>query len=226
MDERSIDSALGECERELAAGRAPDLRALGLWRAVAAVKRDPALVARYADRIASIDRDAFRKRVLIHVPAALGLAVLVLGSLFGLVVLWLAAGLDHPLRELAVVVGMGALLVGTHSLGHFVVGSLYGIRFTDWFMDLPRRPQPGLKVDYATYLRATPAQRAWMHASGAIVSKIVPFAIVPYALAIATDTLAVAILLAVGVVSIYTDLVFSVKASDWKKFRRERKLAR
>jgi hypothetical protein len=83
-----------------------------------------------------------------------------------------------------------------------------------------------LKLDYATYLRASAAHRAWMHAAGAIVSKIVPFAVVPYAIAVGADAWAVALLLAVGVVSIVTDVFWSVKASDWKKFRRERRLAR
>jgi hypothetical protein len=36
----------------------------------------------------------------------------------------------------------------------------------------------------------------------------------------------VVVLLALGVVQIATDLLWSVKASDWKKFRREMKLAR
>jgi hypothetical protein len=226
MDPATVDSVLGSCEHELASDRGPDIRALGFWRAVAAVKRDPALVARYAERIARIDREAFRARVPLHFPAALGVALLGVGSLFGLVVLWIAASQAHPVRELAILVGMGALLVCTHSLAHFVVGSIYGMRFTDFFMDVPKRPQPGLKLDYATYLRASPVQRAWMHASGAIVSKVVPFAVALYAVAIASDAWAVAVLLAVGIVSIITDVLWSVKASDWKKFRRERRLAR
>jgi hypothetical protein len=226
MDAATVDSVIGTCEHEVASDRTPDIGVLGFWRAVAAVKRDPELIARYADRIARIDREAFRRRVPLHVPAAIGVALLSLGSLFGLAVLWVAAGQSHPLRELAVLIGMGALLVCTHSLGHFVVGSLYGMRFTDFFIDLPRRPQPGLKLDYGTYLRAPARERAWMHAAGAIVSKLVPFAVIPYALAIGAEAWAVAILLAVGVAAVITDVLWSVKASDWKKFRREMRLAR
>jgi hypothetical protein len=120
---------------------------------------------------------------------------------------------------------MGALLVSTHDLAHLVTGAIWRIRFTDWYVK-PPMPQPGLKLDYASYLRATPTQRAWMHASGAIVSKIVPFAVVPYALATGCDAWCVAALVAVGVVSIVTDVLFSVRAADWKKFQREMKLAR
>ena len=86
--------------------------------------------------------------------------------------------------------------------------------------------QPGFKIDYASYLRASPRHRAWMHAAGAIATKLTPFLIIPYALAIDTDTWAVLLLAALGVIQIVTDLLFSVKASDWKKFRREMRLAR
>ena len=49
---------------------------------------------------------------------------------------------------------------------------------------------------------------------------------IPYAVAIGTETWAVLVLLALGVIQIVTDVLFSVKASDWKKFRREMRLTR
>ena len=225
MDEREIDAALSRAERELAAGRSPDLRTIGFWRAVTAVKRRPELVERYAVRIARIDRGSFRRRVRLVLPANVGVGLLGLAAVFGVVALGIAASFDHPLRETGVLVGMGALLVATHDLAHFVTGAIWGMRFTDWFI-APPMPQPGLKLDYASYLRATAAQRAWMHASGAIVSKIVPFAVIPYALTVGCEAWCVGISLAVGIASILTDAVFSVRASDWKKFRREMRNAR
>jgi hypothetical protein len=225
MDEREIDAALTAAERELAAGRSPDLRTIGFWRAVTTVKRRRELVDRFAERVARVDRGTFRGRVPLVLPAPVGIVLLVVGAAAGLLALWIAASFDHPRRELAVLLGMGFLLASTHDLAHLATGTLWGIRFTDWFI-APPMPQPGLKLDYASYLRATPARRAWMHASGAIVSKIVPFGVVPYALAIGCDTWCIAILLAVGVVSIVTDVLFSVRTSDWKKFRREMRYAR
>ena len=63
------------------------------------------------------------------------------------------------------------LLGTTHDLAHLVVGRLVGIRFTHWFIDGPTRLQPGLKTDYASYLRTPPHARAWMHASGALIDQ-------------------------------------------------------
>ena len=226
MNDAEIDRALGASERELNAGRVPDLRALGFWRAVAAVKRHPELVDRYATRIATIDRAVFRRRVRLVFPVALGVIALDLGLFGGLVLLGVATVVDHPWREVLVLLATGALDVTTHGLAHLAVGTLVGIDFTDWFADLPKRPQPGFKIDYASYLRASPRQRAWMHAAGAIATKLTPFLVVPYAVAIGTDTWAVLALLALGVVQILFDVLYSVRASDWKKFRREMRLAR
>jgi hypothetical protein len=226
VDAREIERTLDEAERLLAAGAVVDLATLGFWRAVASVKRDPKYVERYADRVGAIDRAAFLRRVPLHFPAALGLVVMSLGTLFGVFVLWLAAAFQPPAKEALVLVGMGAVLVCTHGLAHVVYGSLLGMRFTHWFSDLPRRPQPGFKLDYATYLRAPAASRAWMHASGAIVSKIVPFGVIPYALSINCAGWLVALLVVIGIAQIATDAFWSVRASDWKKFRREMRFAR
>lgn len=226
MDESSVERTLAACEQQLRADGTPDLRALGFWRAVAAVKRHPELVDRYATRIATIDRAVFRRRVRLVFPVALGVIALDLGLFGGLVLLGVATLVDHPWREVLVLLATGALDVTTHGLAHLAVGTLVGIDFTDWFADLPKRPQPGFKIDYASYLRASPRQRAWMHAAGAIATKLTPFLVIPYAVAIGTDTWAVLALLALGVVQILFDVLYSVRASDWKKFRREMRLAR
>ena len=122
---------------------------------------------------------------------------------------------------LLLLAGVGAVLVATHGLGHLAVGRLVGIRFTHWFIGAMRRPQPGVKTDYATYLAVSPERRAWMHASGAIVSKIVPFAFLPAAVIAEVPAWATTLLVAIGVVSIVTDALWSTHSSDWKKFRRE-----
>jgi len=226
VDEVAIDRALAACEQQLQAGRTPDLRAIGFWRAVAAVKRRRDLVDRYASRIAAVDRQSFRRRVRLTFPVGVGIVLVVGGLLVDLVFLAVASGAQHPWREILVLVGAVGLDVATHGIAHLAVGALVGIDFSDWFIDLPKKPQPGFKIDYASYLRAAPRQRAWMHAAGAIATKLTPFLVIPYAMAIGTETWTVLLLLALGIIQIITDVLFSVKASDWKKFRREMKIAR
>ena len=122
-------------------------------------------------------------------------------------------------------VGVGALLTTTHGLGHLVVGAFGGMRFTHWFIGEITLPQPGVKVDYATYLTVPAHQRAWMHASGAIMSKVVPFALIPAAVASDQPSWVVWAVAAFGTVSVITDIAWSTKVSDWKKYRREMDLA-
>ena len=223
MDEAAIERTLVACEEALAASGKPDLRALGFWRAVAAVKRRAELVERYASRIAAIDRETFRRHVRLAFPVTLGVIALDVALFGGLLLLAIAIGVAHPWRELLVLAATGALDVAVHGLAHLVVGTFAGIGFTDWFISLPK--PPGFKIDYASYLRTPPRQRAWMHAAGAIASKLTPFLVIPYAVAIDTDAWAVLALLAFGILQIVTDLVYSVRASDWKKYRREMRFA-
>ena len=224
MDEAAIERTLDACEQALAGADKVDLRPLGFWRAVAAVKRRGDLVERFASRIAAIDREGFRRGVRLVFPVTAGVIALDIALFGGLLVLAIASGVPHPWRELLVLAATGALDVATHGLAHLAVGTFVGIGFTDWFVSLPK--PPGFKVDYASYLRAPPRQRAWMHAAGAIATKLTPFLVIPYALAIDTEMWAVVILVALGVVQIVSDILFSVRTSDWKKFRREMRLAR
>src|SRR5918996_1368624 len=99
--------------------------------------------------------------------------------------------------------------------------------------DGPFRIQPGIKVDYASYLRASPGARAWMHAAGAVASKIAPFAVfaavdLPHRAANYDlfPPWAMWGVLGFGVLQIVTDVWWSTRKSDWKKVRRELRLAR
>jgi hypothetical protein len=212
-----------------------DLRRLGFWRLVQLVKRDDELIERHAEQIGRIDGKAFRARFRLRAPVWVGVALQLLGIgvAVGLVAfaVWnaraggraldvdLASGLGLPLAAFA-------LAAGIHTFAHFVVGRAVGIRFTDFFFAIPPPPLPGLKTDYATYLRTGPAARAWMHASGAVATKLAPFAVLTFASAAAAPGWSVVLLVVLGLFQIVTDAVFSTKASDWKKVRRELAVAR
>lgn len=146
-------------------------------------------------------------------------------SVLGVAFIGWSASLSEPISVLAFFLGMGALLVSTHGLAHLLVGRIAGIRFTGWFIGTITRPQPGVKVDYSSYLRTDASKRAWMHASGAIVTKAVPFLLIGPAIAVSLPVWAIWVLPIVGLVTIVTDVVWSTGQSDWKKFSRERVFA-
>jgi hypothetical protein len=208
-----VEVALERAEASIAAGAT--LKGTGFWKAVGALRRDRHLAERYADRAAAIDRRAFERGVKLRVPLGVGIVGLQSTSAVGVLAIVVAG--DRLLDQLIFLSGFGALLVGTHSLAHWLTGLVFGMRFTHVFLGGPPPPRPGVKTDYASYLRATPMQRAVMHGSGAVLTKLVPFVLIP----VSEHALTTWVLVGVGIGQIVTDIVFSTKASDWMKVKRE-----
>lgn len=198
-----------------------DLSGTGFWQAVSQVKGDPELAERYADRIADIDERAHRNWALLILPLWLGTSIAILATIAGLALIAWTYALEGLAAVIVFFVGTGVLLGSTHGLAHLVVGRLAGMRFTSWFVGTIRQPQPGVKVDYSTYLRTPARRRAWMHASGALTTKVIPFLLIGAAIAADLPWWAVLLLIVLGVGQIVTDVLWSTRASDWKKFKRE-----
>ena len=218
-----IDAILPRCESALEGSNAVDLSGLGFWRVVARLKRDPQLAARYGSRVAKIDENAFSRWAFLRLPIGVGIGLMALFTVAGLAVVSLAYYVDAPWNGIWVLIGTGVLLGSTHTLAHFVVGRIVGIRFTHWFIG--RTPQPGVKIDYVSYLATPPRARAWMHASGALATKLVPFLNIGAAWGSHSPAWTLWVLLLLGLVMIATDVFLSTKQSDWKKFRREMRYA-
>lgn len=219
-----IEESLTRAEQAVDAGEG--LSGTGFWGAVATLKGQPELAERYADRIAAIDERAHRDWALLVIPLGEGAVIAGVVTLVGLALVWWAYALDSRPAIVAFLIGSGVLIASTHALTHLVVGMMLGIRFSYWFVGQISQPQPGVKVDYATYLRTKAAKRAWMHASGAIVTKAIPFLLIGAAIAADLPAWVAWALAAFGTVTIATDVFWSTNASDWKKFRREMRFAR
>ncbi|MPZ54042.1 MAG: hypothetical protein GEU79_15140 [Acidimicrobiia bacterium] len=226
MDRNEVEAILTRCKQLVDDGESPDLKDEGFWRAVRWVKGNPDDVEPFADGIAVIDRAAFENGVPVRFPIASGQRLLWGMSLIGLGLVAISYYQTEPWNWLLFGLGTALLLVFTHTLAHLVVGRFMGIQFTHLFFGLGGIPQPGVKIDYSSYLRTPPQKRAWMHASGAILTKLIPFLLIPAAVAADLATWVVWLLLAAGMAAIMIDLVWSVKVSDWKKFRREMAIAR
>ncbi|HSM45287.1 MAG TPA: hypothetical protein VK969_09760 [Acidimicrobiia bacterium] len=223
MASPTIEERLDAAETAVEAGLS--LAGTGFWRAVTEVKRRPELVERYADRIAHIDDRAHRNWALLVMPLWLGTSIAALAALGGVALVWWSYSATGWAAPIGFLVGVGAVIGSTHGLAHLVVGRLVGIRFLCWFVGEVKRPQPGVKVEYGSYLRTPPRSRAWMHASGAIATKAVPFLFAGAALAADLPGWVAWLLGAAGVAAVATDVLWSTKASDWKRFQREMEFA-
>ncbi len=225
--EQEFREAFARIEAAVDAGNT-DLVESGFWRLVGVVKREPALVDRWAEQIGRIDRKAFVARARFRVPVWVGNSALVAGVVAGAFAVVVALQVtSHVVAGLALLAAAGAWTVATHDLAHWTVGRLVGIRFDSYFLSraVPP-PRPGLKTDYASYVRADPNGRVVMHAAGAIASKLAPFVALAFAPAAHAPWWSVLLLGAIGVGAIVTDLLFSVRLSDWKRVKRERAVAR
>jgi hypothetical protein len=204
-----------------------DLRRAGFWRLVAEVKRDPVLATHWAEQAGRIDRKAFERRVRIRFPVWFGNVVLVLGIAVGALAVGVALGTtSKDLAGLALLFAALDWSATWHSPAHWVVGRLLGMRFTAYFFHDLVPPVPGLKIDYATYLRASPEARAWMHASGAIATKLAPFVALSFWPASDAAGWSAWAIAAYGCLLLATDVFISTRKSDWKRFRREMRVAR
>ena len=213
-------------EAAVDAGQA-DLRALGFWRLLASVKADQVLAHHWAEQAGRIDRKAFEALTSLRLPVWFGNAVLVVGTLVGAGAV--AFALTTESEELAGLALVFAALLWSatfHVPAHWLVGRAIGIRFLAYYVRDMIPPVPGLKIDYATYLRVAPEARAWMHASGAIASKIGPFLALAFWPASGAPGWAAWAILGYGLLIIGTDVVVSTRKSDWKRFRREMRIAR
>jgi len=191
------------------------------------VKVEPVLAEHWADQAGRIDRKAFEARVRFRFPVWFGNLVLLIGVLFGAAAIVYGMRCDNPtVAGLSFVVAGGAWSVCVHDLAHWAVGRLAGISFLAYYIGGSFPPWPGLKIDYASYLRTSPGARAWMHASGALATKIAPFVALGFCLGADGPTWAAWVLAGIGAFQIATDILFSRKSSDWKRVSRERALAR
>ena len=197
------------------------------WAAVSAVKRDADLIERHATQIGEIDRLVFEQwKPLIRVRMSAGNAAAIVGTLAGLGLVAAGYYLSDPWNGLAILAGTGVLLGTTHGLAHVLGGAVVGIRFIAWFVAGIRAPQPGVKTEKASYLRTPPRSRAWMHASGAVITKLVPFLMLGPALVADVPTWTWVVLLIIGFGQFVTDAIWSTKTSDWMRYRREMRIAR
>ena len=204
-----------------------DLRGLGFWRLLSKVKADRRLATYWAEQAGRIDRKAFERGVRFRLPVWFGNLVLGLGIAVGAVAVGIALATDSPeLAGWALVFAALNWSASFHAPAHWLVGRAMGMRFLAYYVRDLIPPVPGLKIDYETYLRTEPEARAWMHASGAIASKIGPFLALAFWPATVAPAWAAGVIAGYGVLIIWTDVFISTRKSDWKRFRREMRIAR
>lgn len=167
--------------------------------------------------------------IRMKIPLILGQAIEILGVVFAFSLLVIAAQFSSTfLRFLLYLVSWGSFVFFPHSLMHYVVGRLVGVRFKYYFVSksaigklkLPLisavasgLPVLGLKVDRVSLRSVSRGGRAVMFVSGAVASMILPFFVVMASFNQVPYTMSL-ILLLISAGNAAFDLYYSPRAGD------------
>lgn len=173
------------------------------------IKDDPLLA-----RIETVSLKNFmgKKRITMSVP--LGNSLEILGTMAAL-------GLALQINSEWIFYISALILMATlHPLSHYLAGSLYGIRFTHYYLNGPAKVEPTLRIDYSSYLRTTGDKRALMHLSGVIGTVAAPLiaAFLAFEKGVPTTAFNLSI---VFLLLIVFELLTSTKIGDLMKAKRE-----
>ncbi len=176
MEEMEAERLLQKVEEEVSRGNY-DLRGLGFWKLVAEAKKNSRFVEKFGKRISEVDQKVFRAKAWIALDLKVGHAMELVGTIIALILLYLGLRQGGTLWGIYLVVAAAILSATLHPFFHYIVGKSQGINFTFYFPDGPLLIEPTLKIDYYSYLRATPTQRAMMHVAGPIATSLAPLTV-------------------------------------------------
>ena len=184
------------------------------WGIIDRVKRDRLNDDELLRLIEGISQKRFREKISFTLPVPVGNMLEAIAAIAA-VVLASQMGSDWILYISAPV-----LMTTLHPLFHYTAGTLLGIRFTHYYLNGPALVEPTLKIDYFSYLKASPGRRAIMHASGVVGTVIAP--LVSAAIALDKDASDAAFyLFALFLLLVVFELLTSTKIGDLMRARRE-----
>ena len=114
------------------------------------------------------------------------------------------------------------LMTTLHPLSHYLTGSLFGVRFTHYYLNGPARIEPTLRIDYSSYLKTPGRKRSLMHVSGVIGTLAAPLVAAVIALERGANSV-VFNLFVFFLILIVFELLTSMKIGDLMRAKREYK---
>lgn len=145
---------------------------MGFWKVVEKVKMSNIRAEDIIAKIAEIDAESFRKRHR-HLDTRAGSVLAGLLTLLGVLVVYEGASSYVEIVHGLFVVGIVMVIIGIHPLVHIAVGRYYGIEFLFYFLNGSLRIEPSIKIEYDSYLRASPKGKAIMHLSGVTATFVI-----------------------------------------------------
>jgi len=132
------------------------------------VKKDRINDEELIEQIETISLKRFREKVSLTLGTFAGNVLEIAGTIIGVVLPYLMN------NDFAYYISALILMTTLHPLSHFFTGSVFGIRFTHYYLNGPARIEPTLRINYYSYLKTKSEKRALMHASGVIGTLLAP----------------------------------------------------
>lgn len=173
MDVGEIEAVLEKVKAELDRGNYKSVGELGFWRAVEAAKNDLGVGEKFAETIGEIDKLLFESKARAKLDFRIGTIIELIGTVIGVVLLYFGATFTGIESTILYIASAGVLMTGLHPISHIIAGHLFGIKFHFYFLNGPMLIEPTLKVDYSTYVKAPPKNRALFHLAGVVNSILI-----------------------------------------------------
>lgn len=206
------------------------LKKLGFWEIVNEAKINQEIAEKTAKKIAKINRKVFEKRWKWKFNPLLGIFVLLLISAITIYFYFVVVN-DKFLLSLYLPIASFILSASFHTPLQYIVGRILGIKFIYIY---PRgiymferhskgkiKIEPALKLDYESYLKASPIKRAIMHASGATLTIVAVIYFFILSIILKAEIWSIFICGFITFAYILTDLTYSKNQAAWKRFLEE-----
>lgn len=224
-----IEIKLKEIEEEVNKGNLK-LKKLGFWEIVEEARKDKKIADMYGKKIAEINRKVFERKWKWKFPPYMGIILLLIISGF---VIYLHFYLANDIYQLSIYLPIESFILSAslHTPVQYITGRLLGIKFIYIY---PRgiymfqrkstskiKIEPALKVDYESYLKASPIKRAIMHVSGAIFTIATVYFFFIYSIVIKAYIWSISVCGAIAIIYTLTDIFYSAKMAAFKRFFEE-----
>jgi len=189
MDEGRVSEIIEKVEKQISKGNFTSAKELGFWKVVSAAKKDNVIAEKYAQSIGKIDKRIFESKTGVKLDYKTGTLLELALTIIGFILLYLGSLSNDIMSTILYTASALILMTSLHPISHIIAGYPAGIGFHFYFLNGPLRIEPTLKVDYATYIRASPRSRALFHLAGAINSVLITFLVLFVALLIPETSL-------------------------------------
>jgi len=146
-----------------------------------------------------------------------------IGLIFSIILIYFSLIFYFPLSDIFFLLSIILFLSTTHPFSHYLIASISKIKIVGVCLGGPLKLQPTLIVDYSTYFSSEKINRIVFHLIGPLSTIITSLFLMILTFIFNFSEYLRIVTLLLFIITLITNLLFSVKFSDLKKALNERK---